>query len=794
MIFCNAFAFGQSSESIRLKITDQQNTPITTAMIELLNADSSLIKVVLPDTSGLVSINRNIVGGRLLRVSAVGYTPQVLNMSPAFSDNERLVSLQPQNKMLENLTLTARKSFIELKPDRTVVNLEAGTSTVGTSVMEALEKLPGVTIDKEGNIGLKGRAGVLVMIDGKPTYLNGSDLVTLLNGMSSSQVSQVELMDNPPAKYDAGGNAGIINIKTKKNNQRGFHGTLTTSYAQGFYPRGNNNLTLNYRVGKFNLFLNHSLNAFDQFTKVYALRTYYKSDRATVASLLEQPSFLKTNGLTQNVRTGIDYAISSKTSLGLTLSGLAIERKSNNNNPALWMNATRQVDSLVNTKSKNNTAWRNGGIALNFRHSFNPNRDLSADVDILGYRIRGNQFFENYSVSPVNYSEASYANIPTDINIITAKADYSAQLKSVKLEGGWKSSNIKTDNLAAYQIKDGNLWLEDFGKSNHFLYEENIHAIYANTSTKQRNLSLQGGLRYEMTAYDARQLGNQQVKDSSFSRTYNSFFPSVYASFEKDSSHTFTLSAGRRIDRPAFQKLNPFLFIINKYTYQQGNPFYRPQYTWNIEINHLYKSFLITGLSYSVTSDYFSQIFPIDSSGIVLYTEGNLSRLQNIGLSVGMQLTPVSWWSFSMQTVLNRKKMQGVIGNSMTANITQYNINLNNQFRFKKGWGGEITGYYNSKSQQDIQEILDPSGQLSLGLSKSVLQNKATIKLAVRDVFYTNWIKGLSYFNNATEYFKLTRDTRIAAFSFTWRFGRSFKTNKRSEGSAGDEVQRVGNG
>ncbi|HUC81627.1 MAG TPA: outer membrane beta-barrel family protein, partial [Flavisolibacter sp.] len=306
--------------------------------------------------------------------------------------------------------------------------------------------------------------------------------------------------------------------------------------------------------------------------------------------------------------------------------------------------------------------------------------------------------------------------------------------------------------------------------------------------------SVQGGLRFEMTAYDAEQLGNRMVKDSSFSRSYNSLFPSAFVSYEKDTVHTFSFRASRRIDRPAFQKLNPFLFIINKYTYQRGNPFYRPQYTWNFELSHLFKNILLTGISYSSTTDYFSQIFPVDSTGIVLYTEGNLGRLQNFGVSVGLQLSPLSWWNFSLQTIVNRKKMEGTITRNMVANITQYNINLNNQFRFGKGWGGELTGFYNSRSQQDIQEVVDPAGQVSLGLSKNILQNQGTIKLAVRDVFYTNWMKGFTQFTNATEYFKLTRDSRVGTISFSWRFGKAFKSAKRSEGAAGDEVQRVGNG
>lgn len=785
-------ALSQSNESIVIKLVNLRHQPLMNANVELLKQDSSLIKIAVSDSAGLVIFRNLPYKNYLIRTSLVGYVSTISAITS--SGREHLITMQQMDKTLTSITITTRKPFIELRPDMTVINLEAGIANVGTTALEALEKLPGVTIDKDGNISLKGRSGVMVMLDGKPTYLSGAELSTLLSGMSASQIAQVELMDNPPAKYDAAGNAGIINIKTKKNNQRGFNGAITTAYAQGYYPKNNNNFSVNYRWGKWNVFANYNFNLNYYFTRIYALRTYFKADGVTIASLLEQPSFLKGSGTTHSLKTGIDYTISPNTSVGITIMGLDLSRHGSSNNPAQWMKPNRQVDSLVNTISTNNTRWDNLGAAFHFRHNFSSAREISADFDAIGYRIRSDQFFENNSVIPGNYSEASLADIPTDIRILSAKADYIEKLKTVQLEGGWKTSNIKTDNEAAYYYRDAGRWKDDLGRSNHFIYEEDIHAVYGSAKTKLNQWSLTGGLRYEMTSYDAKQLGNALVKDSSFSRQYNSLFPSFSVSFEKDSAHTFSLNTSRRIDRPAFQKLNPFLFIINKYTYQRGNPFYRPQYTWNIALNHLYKNLLITSISYNVTTDYFSQIFPIDSTGIVLYTEGNLGKLQNLGVSIGLQLSPLKWWSFSLQTVVNRKRMEGFITSNTVANITQYNINLNNQFRFQNGWSGELSGFYNSTSQHDIQEIVDPAGQFSIGISKSVFNNQGTLKLAVRDIFYTNWMKGLTYFNNATEYFKLTRDTRVATISFLWRFGKMFKTNKRSEGASGDEVQRVGAG
>ena len=783
----------QNDAGIIIKLLNEENQPVQGATVELLKKDSSVVKIQLSDSTGITSFENLAPDVYLVRISRVGFFPYLSNnVFPASNNNLKvhIINLHTGSANLSNVTVTAKKPFIELQPDKTVVNLEASATNVGTTALEALEKLPGITVDKDGNISLKGRSGVLILIDGKQTYLDPAQLSSLLNGMNSSQISQVEIITNPSAKYDAAGNSGIINIKMKKNRQVGFNGSVSTSYGQGTYYKNNNILQLNYRNGRVNLFFNYSLNANRNYMELYALRTYYKN--GNVASFLEQPSLIKNKGTTDNIRSGIDYTLNNKTNLGLTFSATMLARVSNGRGTALWQSPNRTTDSLIETYSNNSTDFRNGGINFNFKHSFSPSKEFTADVDLLGYRIKGKQFFENALIASSVVSEATRADLPTDINIVSGKADYSEQIRNLKWEAGWKSSHITTDNIAAYQFREGGLWKEDYGKSNHFIYEEDIHAVYTNAQTKLKKWSLQGGLRFEMTSYDAAQLGNILVKDSSFSRSYNSLFPSLFVSYAADSIHTFSFMAGRRIDRPVFQKLNPFLFIINKYTYQKGNPFYRPQFTWNTEISHKYKDALITSASYSVTKDYFSQIFPIDTNGIVLYTEGNLGKLQVFALSTSVQLHPAKWWSLSANVVYNHKILNATIYESWRRSVNQFNINLNNQLRFKKGWSGEISGFYISQSQHDIQEVVEPAGQLSLGVSKTVLKSKGTVRLAARDLFHTQWMKGFTYFDSATEYFEMFRDTRVVTLSFTYRFGKAFKTSRRSSGAASDEMQRVG--
>ncbi len=693
---------------------------------------------------------------------------------------------------LKAVIIQGKKPAVQILPDKIIINVEASVANTGASILEVLEKSPGITFDRNGDLSLKGRKGVLVMIDGKPSQVSGTNLNNLLSGMTSSQVETIEIIDNPSAKYDAAGNAGIINIITRKNRQKGFNGNASLAFGQGRYARSINTITINKYSGRINLFATLGVNELKNFSKLYALRKYYTEDNGSVISMLEQPSYFAGRVPTQTLKTGADYFINTKTTVGLVLSTTLFMRNSTGNNVATWMDAEGKTDSTILTDTKQKEKLRNGAININAKHSFNNNQELAVDIDALGYRISNEQAFSNRLDEVNGYTEYIQGFIPSKINILTAKADYTHRFsKGLKLEAGWKSSHVKTNNKGEYFYRNTGGWEPDYGKTNHFLYKENIHAIYANAERPFEKWTLQAGLRYENTSYDANQLGNSMRKDSSFSRNYDGLFPSATVSIQADSLNSFTISAGRRIDRPPFHVLNPFVFVINKYTYQSGNPFYRPQYTWNTEFTHSFKNVLTTSLSYSITNDYFSQIFTADTTGIITYTEGNLDRMENFGISVSAQVSPASWWSITGQVNLNHKRIKGYVWENLEASLTQMNFNINNQFNFDKGWSAEISGFMQTK-EQELQEITDPTGQLIAGVSKQVFHNKGTLRFLVRDIFYTQAMQGNTIFKQATEYFKIQRDSRAASIAFTYRFGKSTRqATRRNTGGAEDEMKRV---
>ncbi len=709
-------------------------------------------------------------------------------------DSLRRDSVKLFNTTLQKVTVTGRTPPVERKQGKTIVNVEASVTNTGSTVLEVLEKSPGVTVDRNGGITLNGKPGVLVMIDDKPTYLSGEDLNNLLSSMSSTQVSQIELISNPTAKYDASGNAGIINIKTKKNKNNGFNGSFTTSYGQGIYPKNNNSLVLNYRTGRINTFLNYNINVVKYLSDLYAYRKYY-DDNKDLTAILQQPSLFRGTVFNNTLKTGLDYSLTPKTTVGLVLTGTSIHRSGNNTGTASWLQPDGAVDSSILTTSTPENSFKNGAVNVNGRHALSKTADLSADFDYLHYHMQGKQGFDNQLLAPRGYNEIYRSDIPTTINILSGKIDYTVRLSSAaSLQAGVKTSSSHTDNAATYQDLENSQWIEDNGKSNHFVYRENIRSVYASFEGKNDRFTYQGGLRYEHTSYTAHQFGNDQQNDSAVARYYGSFFPSGYLTYKVDSLNSFTLTAGRRIDRPVFQSLNPFYYIINKYTYQTGNPYLLPQYSWNVELSHQYSNFLTTGVSYSYITNYFSQIFLSDTSKTILYyTQGNVGHVYNLGVSATLNLSPLKWWSFDFTAVFNHKQLRGFNGNSYTTEISQLNMNLNNQFSFGKGYTGELSGFYTTRARNDVQELLYPAGQLSAGLSKGVFNKKGTLKLSYRDILYTGAMEGFTSFPDATEYFKIKRDSRVLTLSFTYRFGKSYKVNKHQDG-ASEEKERVQNG
>ena len=768
---------------------------IEAATVTLLKAaDKASAQMVLTNAGGQFELSAVAIGKYQVQVSAIGFATSTI---PVEVSEKHLAITLPEIKLtvasqsLKDVTVVGKKQFVEQKLDRTLINVDASPTNTGLTALEVLEKSPGISVDRDGNISLKGKQGVLVMMDGKPTYLNGTDLTNLLKNMPATQLEQIEIMPNPPAKYDAAGNSGIINIKTKKNKTQGLNGSISLGAGYSVNPKTNNSLNLNYRTGKFNFFTNYSYN----WNKG---RQTLNLNRVFPDTLFTQTSRMVPNFQNHSFKVGADYYASKKTTLGVVFSGFENPGVFTNNNTTLKFDKNGTLGSRTETASRNQDKWTNRAVNLNLRHVFDSTgRELSADVDYITYTSSSLQSFGSnfYDKEGARYQveELFRGQLPSEINITSAKVDYSHPLKgNAKIEAGAKTSFVNTDNNALYANFYNGVWVPDAGRSNHFLYKENINAVYINTSKEfNKKWSGQLGLRIENT----NATGDQLTTGENFKRNYTQAFPTAYIGYKANDKNQLALSFGRRIERPGYRDMNPFYYFLDKYTYQVGNPYLRPQFSNNIELNHSFRSFLNTSLSYSTTNDILQEVLEqIDSISTSFVKKSNIAKRENVSLSVSANIPVAKWWRANIYTNVFYNHFTGAINNGpIDVKGIAVMGNISNSFTFKKGWGGEVSGFYRSKAIEGTL-VAKSMGAVNMAISKQVLKNKGTLRLNVRDVFFTQQFRGYSKFQNIDVTIHNRRDSRVVNLGFTYRFGKQQKAPQRKKGGAGDEESRVNAG
>lgn len=799
-------SFGQGTGKITGRIKDGNNQVILdAAVLSLLAAkDSGIIKTSVNDKEGYFSFDNLANGKYIIGASSVGHT-KIYSSALEISDNNQvaetgILQLVPVDKLLTTVIVTSKKQFVERKIDKTILNPEALLSNTGTTAMEVLEKAPGITVDKDGNISLKGKQGVIVMMDGKPTYMGSVDLANYLRSLPSSNIDQIEIMTNPSAKYDASGNSGIINIKTKKNKQKGFNGSVAAAYGQGIYPKTNNSLILNYRVGKVNIFSTLSANYRKNINNLDIHRTYGNADKS-VRAIFEQKAITKRSNSDYNAKVGMDFYATKKTTLGIVLTGYTTPGKETGSSTSYLKSPFGVVDSIVTADRIENSTWKNGAVNLNLRHSYDSTgKEISADLDFLQYKSGRNQNFVNGTYNPDftnKYSDRLIGELPSNIKIYSAKIDYTQPItKALKMEAGAKFSFVKTDNAADYFNMINQSKTADYTKTNHFKYQENVNAVYVNFNKTVKKWGFQLGLRAENTNYEGLQFGNPTKRDSSFKRSYTNVFPTSYVSYNANDKNQYSVSFGRRINRPDYEDLNPFLFFIDKYTYEEGNPFLKPMYSNVFELSHTYRQFLTTTFNYSHTTDLFNETFrqnnqPNDSISTIV-SRGNYGIVNNISLSSNAEVKIAKWYTAMIYAEGRYQEFKGDLnGENLNIKSTNITVNLNNQFSFKRGWSGEVSGFYRSKGSEG-QITIHNLMQADAAAKKDILKSKGSLRLSIRDIFGPMKVDGNINFNNTKVNFTQKRDSRVVTLGFNYRFGKPIKGLKnRKSGGTGEEQNRV---
>lgn len=697
--------------------------------------------------------------------------------------------------LLKEVSITGKKDFIEQKIDRTVLNVDGMVSATGTNALDLLEKAPGVTVDQDGNISLKGQQGVLVLIDNRPVYLSASALAAYLKSMPSGNINQVEIITNPPARYDAAGSSGIINIRTKKSMVSGLNGSVTAGGSYSGYWKHNESANINYRVNKLNFFANTGYNSNDSWRKLDINRWFYDSDNE-LQGTFRQSTIFKPQNHTPNIKAGVDFYANDKTTWGMIFTG-SYNRSSNLKNvSSIAANAAGMPDSVITALNRETSRFNRNGVNMNYSHKYDSlGRAISFDLDYIAYDSGNEQTFANEirnSSSGVKTFEDLLADLPALIEIYSAKTDYEHPLKGKsKLGAGLKSSFVNTDNVASYFIQSGSDWLVDNDKTNHFRYKENINSIYLNFNKEFARFSLQTGLRMEQTNMNGHQLGNSSRPDSVFSQHYASLFPTLYLSYKLDSSaNKLNFSYGRRVSRPYYQDLNPFIFLLDKFTYFAGNPYLRPEFGNRFEVSFNHKNKLTLSLFYNYNSDMINETID-QKNGIFISHAGNIGRLIYGGMSANLNLKAGKWWTGNFYGEAIRNSFKGFAGNPdlVTGSLYGY-FTCNSQFILNRGWSLELAGVYLSPSESgqfDKKSVYFANA----GVQKKVLADKGSIKFAFRDMFRTNMPSGNIIIPNTAATYHNEFDSRAAALSFTYNFSKGADAGRKHAEGADAEQNRV---
>jgi outer membrane receptor protein involved in Fe transport len=783
--------FGQS-----IKGTLNDNSlPVAYANVMLHNAkDSSLIKFTYSDDNGLFTFAHIKEGNYFLKATFVGLDDFTSNAFTVLSDDLDFgtISMSATSNKISEVTITAKKPLMEVKPDRIVLNVAGSVLATGDDALSLLRKAPGVLVDNNENITLLGKTGLVIYIDGKPSPLSSADLANMLKNMSSNDIESIEIISNPSAKYEAQGTAGIINIKRKKLNNAGVNGSATVTGRQGKTSGLSSSLNLNFRNQKFNIAGNGGFYNSHNFN----YNDFYREQNNLGFKTLNEN---RNNSIGLNSKISADYYVNKKSTLGIIAEhSEGTDQMTNNSITKLGNILVSRTDSLL--LNNGNTKANSNNTNLNANYYFDGGNETTFNID-LNY---GKYIRENNSYTPNKYTNVEGSKVtssyevrsitPTEIDIMNLKMDYERKLGKGKISGGLKSALVKTDNsFNFYNINEGTEILNQ-NLSNRFKYNEWVNAGYINYNLQGKKLGFNAGIRIENSNTKGDLIAMNPVNNKLVKRDYTNVFPSAGLSFTPSKKHSFQLSYGRRINRPNYKDLNPFEFQLDQLTFEKGNPFLNPEYTDNIQLTHNFAQKLTTTLSYSHTTNVITRL--VDTSGIkgTFITWDNIAYRKVYSVGVGAPFSITEKWSTytNLNGVHTRNYADFGNGKAININVSSFNMYHQQSFSLSKGWSTEVNGWYNSPSLWEGTFVMKAMWAAGAGISKKFAGNSAKITLNIDDIFKTNIWSGESTYGGLYMNVMGGWDSRRARMTFSYNFGKQTKgkSRKRNTGLE-DEQNRI---
>lgn len=794
----------KSQSVVRGVIKDADDKPLQFANVLLLkSADSSLVKGMISDTSGKYSFGNIKNGNYLVMATFTGMNQLYTKNFEVTSDKKEInigtLYLEDGNVRLKNVTVAVKKPMFEQKIDRIVINVKNSITDAGGTALDVLEKSPGVNVNRQNNsIAINGKNGVVVMINGKKTYMPIDALVRLLAATSADNIEKIELITTPPSKYDAEGNAGYINIVFINNPYKGISGSYFINAGYGKKELGGAGINFNYRSSKINLFGNYSFmynhyiqpsSGFTQFTKA--------GDIITNSSFSNRDATTKI----QDARIGIDYQLDTATIIGVLMGGyISHWTMIADNGATISKNNIR--DTTINTFNSEINHWDNLLANLNFQHTFKPGKVIYFDANYIYYRDNNPNAYSNTYYNNAKeflYQEDLKSGKVTPISFRVLSSDYTTPLgKKITMEAGARISLSKFNNGIGVSKLTQGIYIPDTSLSANYLLKENVGAAYTSLSINLNSkLSLKAGLRYEYTTSN---LGTTETTNI-VNRKYGELFPTFYISQKLNDNNSLSFSYSRRITRPSFNDLAPFTIFFDPKTFFSGNPALQPAIANTVQASYGVKNYIFS-FSYThehntIESFYF-QTQKIDTIKNILYlSANNFTFEQYLNASFSLPFTVNKWWSMQNNVSYNWRQVNTTLNKApVQFHIFDYNFNSTQRFKLPGDFSVELTGFYSSARYFGTTKF-KPLYRLDAGLQKKFNNKEDMFLFTANDIFNSGsnykFIDNLSIpgsvvnrnFNFGLVAYKL---------SYMHNFGNKALKGKRERSTgAEDELNRVHN-
>ncbi|RCH54341.1 hypothetical protein DJ568_13710 [Mucilaginibacter hurinus] len=774
--------------SIEGKVLTQFLFPAEAATVRLLNhPDSTLIASTISDKSGFFQFRNIKPGNYFIAVSKVGYK-RFYTVKYQLSANNNVkateIKLIPLTHQLKEVSIIAKKEFIEVRSDKTVLNVDRSIVAAGNSVLDVLKTAPGVRVTGD-EVLFRGGQKALIAINGKTVQLSGDQLADMLKSYQSSMISQIELIANPSAKYDAAG-GGVINIVLKKSRDQGLRINISESASIGERYKLNSTTNLNYRHKKLNLFGSYTYSESE-------IPRIWNTNRNILLNNLNTNYNVKYKGTTlmksHSFNVGGDFSITPKQNIGVLLHGFVNKVGVDKDNATVISNnGTR--DSSILTNSLINRNIDNLNYNINYRGVFGAygQHTLTADADYSQYDRKSvenlqNNFFGSDDL-PLRDPLLFRVNSPSNITVYSGNIDYTQLIKKHSVfDAGIKVSKVNSTNKIDFDSKQGSVLLPVKNLTDHFVYNEQINAAYVNLRRTFDKVTAIIGVRAEQTQANRKSLNPNRVADT----TYFGIFPSVQVNYDVNDDHQLSFSYNRRITRPNYQDLNPFVGYIDRHTYSTGNPFLRPQYMSSFQVADIYLIKFKGALSYNVIKDFHTPVFRQNDTTLFT-TRENIGTRHQIMAEVQAPFDIAKWWQISNFLEATYERYYYNIPGAKNRKAYDLIVRVNQTFTITPKLRAELNAFYETPTFFGIKDYREQYF-INAGLGYTILRNQGNIKLAVSDIFNTQVDRYSSRFLNLDLRGREKPGTRFITATFTYRFGNTLLRNARKRSGGATEEQ-----